>query len=245
MPSLSDAQRMLVKEAYAAYLMTPTASSKKKAEKILADCTSSATAVMVATRHLLGPTFTAYEPESIWLQTDMCAINKDKLMAGVALDVMPSFYWDYRVFGATTHALNDEAVNPDYVPLCSSEQMAWSVFEAELLFALNDGEGTRPDYDQAVQNYMAACLFDEGFIVPPVGLNDTADELELMVSPEANALRQKISEAWAKLPKDNLSSVKFEDNALGAQLTRLADCWRYVTARTDMVRQQLREFTST
>lgn len=244
MPSLSDAQRMLVKEAYAAYLKVPTASSKKKAEAILADCNSSGTAVMVAARHLLGPTFTSYEPESIWLQTDMCAINKDKLMAGVALDVMPSFYWDYRVFGATTHALNDEAVNPDYVPLCSSEQMAWAVFEAELIFALNDGEGTRPDYDQSVQNYMAACLFDEGFVVPPVGLGDTADELERMISEDAQLLRQKTSEAWAKLPKDNLSSVKFEDNALGAQLTRLADCWRYVSARTELAREQLKLLTA-
>lgn len=243
MPTLAETQRALVKEAYAAYFKTPTAATKKLSEQILADCTSSATAVLIAARHLLGPTFTAYEPESIWLQTDTCPLNRDKLMAGIALDVMPSFYWDYRVFAATTHALNDEGVSPDSVPQCTPEQMAWSVFEAELLFALNDDQNTRPDYDQAVQNYMAVCLFDEGYVYPPVGLSDTVDELEKMTGDDWKDLRQKTSKAWAELPKDKLTSTKFEDNALGAQLTRLAGCWVYVTSRAERLREELAKFT--
>lgn len=241
MTSLADIQRSLVKEAYAAYLKTPTASSRKRAEAVLADCTASATAVMVAARHLLGPAFVAYEPESLWLQADVCTANRDKLLAGITLAVMPAFYWDYRAFGATTQAINEELVQTSSVPKCRPEQMAWSSFEAELLFALNDEESTRPEYDSAVAAYVAATLYEDGYVLPPVGLGFCAEELDQMLSADAKTLKQKTSKAWAELPKDSLPS-KYEDDALGAQLTRLAGCWKYVASRASFLREQLSGF---
>lgn len=237
--TLSELQRTLVKEAYAAYFRSPTNAQKAYAKEVMQDCAAPATVVLIAARHLLGPTFLSYEPETLWLELDPCPSNRDKLMAGIALAMTPSFYWDYRVFGATTHALNDEMVSPEEVPMCTPEQMAWAAFEAELLFALTDGESTRPEYDPSVEAYVAMSLFYEGLVVPPVGLGFAAEELTAKVVPDALTLQKETEAAWAALPKEKLEQKKFEDSALGAQLGKLATSWSYVESKTKDLRSRL------
>ena len=237
--TLSDLQRLVVKEAYAAYFKEPTQAQKQNAKEVLQDCDAPATAVFVAARHLLGPTFIAYEPETLWLELDPCLANRDKLMAAIALAMTPSFYWDYRVFGATTHALNNEMVVPEAVPHCSPSQMAWAAFEAELLFALSDGESTRPEFDPSVEAYVAVCLFDAGMATTPPGLSFAAEELERKVSADSLNLKKETEDAWAALPKDALENKKFENNPLGTQLQRLAAAWVYVEAKTKVLRAEL------
>jgi hypothetical protein len=237
--TLSELQRTLVKEAYAAYFRQPTNAQKAYAKEVMKDCAAPATAVLIAARHLLGPTFLSYEPETLWLELDPCSNNRDKLMAGIALAMTPSFYWDYRVFGATTHALNDEMVSPEEVPMCSPEQMAWAAFEAELLFALTDGESTRPEYDPTVEAYVAMSLFYEGLVIPPAGLGFAAAELTAKVVPDALNLQKETETAWAALPKESLEQKKFEDSALGAQLMKLATSWCYVAAKAKDLRERL------
>ena len=234
--TLSEQQRTAVKEAYAAYFKTPNNAQKAYAKEVMQDPTASATAVLIAARHLLGPTFLSYEPETIWLELDPCPNARDKLMAAMALDMTPSFYWDYRVFGATTHALNDEAVAPETVPNCTPEQMAWATFEAELLFAITDGESTRPEYDESIEAYVAVCLFEAGLAIPPVGLGFAKEELDKNISPDALSLKTETEKAWAALPKEKLELHKFDDNALGAQLKKLAATWTYVSDRTVALR---------
>lgn len=237
--TLSDLQRTLVKEAYAAYFREPTNAQKAYAKEVMQDCTAPATAVLIAARHLLGPTFLTYEPETLWLELDPCLSNRDKLMAGIALAMTPSFYWDYRVFGATTHALNDEMVSPEEVPMCGPEQMAWAAFEAELLFALTDGDSTRPEYDPSVEAYVAMSLFYEGLVTPPVGLGFATTELTAKVVPDALTLQKETETAWAALPKEKLEQKSFEDSALGAQLMKLSISWCYVAAKAKDLRSRL------
>jgi len=237
--TLSDLQRLVVKEAYAAFFKRPNETQKQSARAVLQDPEAAATSVLIAAQHLLGPTFLTYEPETLWIELDICPINKDKLMAGIALAMTPSFYWDYRVFGATTHALNNEMVTPEAVPHCSPAQMAWAAFEAELLFALTDGESTRPQYDDPVAAYVAVNLFEEGRITPPVGLGFSAEELTSKVSPDSLNLKKETEDAWAALPKDALEKKKFENTPQGTQLQHLAATWVYVEAKTKVLRAEL------
>ena len=238
--TLSDTMRTAVTEAYAAYFRTPTSAQKSYAKEILKDPVAPATAVLIAARHLLGPTFTAYEPETLWLElSNICPINRDKLMAGIALAMTPSFYWDYRVFGATVHALNDEMVVPEIVPRCTAPQMTWGVFEAELLFALTDGESTRPEFDESLEAYVAVSLLEEGCVVPPVGLSFCYEELKRKISPDSQILREETEKAWAELPKEKLDPSKFKDDALGAQLLKLTDSWLYAAEKTAQLRSYL------
>lgn len=237
--NLSELQRTLAKEAYAAFFRTPTNAQKAHARTVMQDCEAAATAVFIAARHLLGPTFISYEPETLWLELDPCHSNRDKLSAAIALAMTPSFYWDYRVFGATVHALNDEMVSPEAVPHCSPAAMAWATFEAELLFALSDGESTRPEFDETIEAYVAVCLFDEGLTLPPTGLSFAAEELGRKVSADALNLKKETAAAWAALPKEKLEQKKFENSPLGAQLEKLATSWVYVQERTKLLRSHL------
>lgn len=239
---LAQQQRLAVKEAYAAFFKESTQASKAHAKSVIADPESAATALFIAAKHLLGAGFVTYEPDTLWLELDPPTPNRDKLMAGIALAMTPSFYWDYRVFGATTHAFTDDPVQPTDVPRCTPGAMAWTAFEAELLFALSDGESTVPDHDPCVDAYVATVLFDEGFVLPPVGLGFCVEELKSYLPKEALVLRSEVESAWSAFPKEKIDSSKFEDNPLGAQLRKLAEAWLYVAERTKLLRNQLEKF---
>lgn len=239
---LSELQRTLVRAAYEAYFRQPNATQREKAKRFLQDSTTCATTVLVSAKYVLGPTFLSYEPETVWLETDASPLNRDKLMASMALGMTPSFYWDYRVFGATVHALNDEKVNVSYVPKCTPEQITWAVFEAELIFAMLDNGDTTPEFDQPVQSYIASCLFEEGYVTPPVGLSIVSDDMARLIAPDSLPLKTEVETAWAKLSKDTIDPRSFGDSALGAQMTRLADCWNYVYKRATRLKEQLDAF---
>ena len=240
--TLSELQHLAVKEAFAAYYSSSTQLKKDVARSILQDAAAPATAVLVAARQLLGPMFLAYEPETLWLELDPCHSARDKLMAAIALAMTPSFYWDYRVFGATTHALNDEIVLPADVPRCTAEQMVWAAFEAELLLALteSENENTQPVYDDSVKAYVAVTLFTEGRVLPPTGLVFADEELQRLLSPEALVLRKEIKEAWEARPKGtSLETMSRETSPVGIQIQHLAATWAYVEARTERLRASL------
>jgi hypothetical protein len=237
--TLSELQCLAVKEAYAAFFKEPTNAQKAYAKEVMQDSEATATAVFIAARHLLGPTFLSYEPETLWLELDPCSANRDKLMAAIALAMTPSFYWDYRVFGATVHALSNDLVRPEEVPHCDAGPMAWTAYEAELLFSLSDGESTRPEFDESVEAYVAVSLFDEGFVLPPTGLKFATAELKAKLPKDAALLLEETEKAWAALPKEKFEQNKFDDSPLGAQLDKLATSWLYVSEKTKRMRQDL------
>lgn len=237
--TLSDLQRLTVKEAYSAYFKTPTNAQKAHAKTVMQDCEATATSVLIAAHYLLGPTFLAYEPETLWLELDPCLANRDKLMGAVALAMTPSFYWDYRVFGATVHALTNEMVIPESVPKCDAGQMAWACFEAELIYALTDTGNSVPEFDPCVEAYVGVSLWDAGYATAPSGLGFANEELTKRISKNALTLKDEVEKAWAALHKEKLEHHRFEDSALGAQLAKLATSWVYVEAKTKLLRAQL------
>lgn len=237
--TLSELQRVVVREAYAAYFKAPTAANKAHAKTVMQDCEATATSVLIAAHYLLGPTFLAYEPETLWLELDPCPSNRDKLMSGIALAMTPSFYWDYRVFGATTHAFTNEMVIPESVPKCDAGQMAWACFEAELIYALTDTGNSVPEFDPCVEAYVGVSLWDEGYAATPSGLGFANEELQTKISKDALTLKDETEKAWAALHKEKLEHHRFEESPLGAQLAKLATSWVYVEAKTKLLRAQL------
>jgi hypothetical protein len=117
--------------------------------------------------------------------------------------------------------------------------MAWAAFEAELLFALSDGESTRPEFDEPVEAYIAVALFDEGFVLPPSGLQFAAAELKAKLPKDSALLLGETEKAWAELPKEKLEQKKFDNSPLGAQLDKLATSWIYVLEKTTRLRDTL------
>lgn len=237
--TLSDLQRIVVKEAYAAYFKAPTNANKAQAKLVMQDCEATATSVLIAAHYLLGPTFLAYEPETLWLELDPCPANRDKLMAAIALAMTPSFYWDYRVFGATVHAFTNEMVIPESVPKCDAGQMSWACFEAELIYALTDTGNSVPEFDPCIEAYVGVALWDSGFAAPPAGLGFAKEELTSRINKHALILKDEVEKAWAALHKEKLEHHRFEDSPLGAQLAKLATSWVYVEEKTKLLRAQL------
>ena len=99
---------------------------------------ATATAIFEAAKRLLGPGFLAWEPDSIWLELadhdiDMDQTNRDKLMAASTLIQTGGFYWDAAAFENIAVAFNDLPIAPDAIQEASPAQVAWAVFEAELL----------------------------------------------------------------------------------------------------------------
>jgi len=227
-----------VKAAHAAYTRNPTGDSKKKSREIVQDCEASATLVTIATRHLLGPTFSVWEPETIWLELDPCLSNRDKLMASITLASTTAFYTDFRAFAAVIQACNGEAVTSDALPHCTPEQLAWGRFEAELLFSLHDQEDVDPHFDAAPAGFTAACLLNAGMVVTPPGLEFAEGALKDLLTDEAKELRKKVlkQEPSAEKTSEEINS------ALDVQVQRLKDIAAYLDAKADSLIAALNSF---
>lgn len=198
--------------------------SSEKARKVLLDPESPALLLYVAARAFYGPTVASYEPETLWSQLDVPAMNRDKLMAALTLQAFPQFYWDIRIFGHTCLAFNDQATHTELVPQPLPEHLAAAIFEAQLLFQL-DTE-TTPEFDDEVAAYVAACLAHEGLTYAPPLLSFAEEHLERILSPEG----RKLGVAMKKIAGEEHPKVDAE-SALGVQLARYEQMGAYAAAR--------------
>lgn len=238
--SLEKTLRDLARDAYAAYRQKSTAARKQAAEVILNQDEAPATALLIAVRHVLGPGALAWEPESLWLELgDISYSNRDEISAAIALTMTPSFYWDYRVFGATVQALNHMPVVADQIPHFDAYTTPWAVYEAELIFALGDDGDTTPHFDDEPAAYVATLLHDAGFVHCPPLLSFASDLLTKQLTAEGKELATKVKQAWAELPKEGLEDHVFEDTSLGAQLQNLASSHVYLVNRAAALRTAL------
>lgn len=239
---LAPRLKQLVMTAAAAYSRASTPALRAASKAVMADCEAAATTVLVAARHLLGPEFLGWEPESLWIELAPCEANKDKLLAAISLDLNPCFYWDARVFAATIQAFNNTVVHHDTVPHLSAAFLAWGVYEAELIFALLDGAGTLPEFMEESAGFTAASLLHEGVVVPPEGTGFCEEALLGLLNPEAKQLHDRVKEAWREQAKNALDEAAFEDSAFGVQMARQADVYLYLVNRADSLLKALSYF---
>jgi hypothetical protein len=228
-----------VREAHRAY---KGSGAEAHVKAVIKDEDAFATALLIAARRKLGPTFLAYEPETLWQELDPPTMNRDKLSAAIGLAVMPAFYWDVRALGATALAFNNEAVFVNRMPHTTPEQLVWAVLEAELVFALTEDEPAEPFFDVEACAYVAAMLFDAGFVVCPEELKFAQEYLDDMISAEGKELKAKVKAAWKEHPKGEGPEPEFEDPALGVQVANLARVHAYVMHRLQALKKSLAGF---
>lgn len=198
-----------------------------------ADDSRSAGVLYAATRAAYGLEMLSWEPETIWLTMEKDGIdlsigNRDKLLAAVALIVNPQFYWDHIVFENTVQAFVGNVSNPDVIQECHPIEMAWTVYEANVIRGMDpEGKG-HTEFDEDVQQYTAVCLQRVGFICAPEELAFVDDNLAELLPDDAKKLRKEVEAAWGKLDKGVLQRTEFAENPLGVNLSRLAGTYVYV-----------------
>jgi hypothetical protein len=198
-----------------------------------ADDSRSAGALYTALRSSYGLEALSWEPETIWLTMekdgiDLSIVNRDKLQAAIALVVNPQFYWDHIVFENTVHAFTGNISNPDVIQECHPAEMAWAVYEADVIRGMDpEGKGDA-EFDEDVQQYVAVCLQRAGFICAPEQLQFVDDNLVELQPDDAKKLRKEVQDAWKKVDKGALQRTEFAEDPLGVNLSRLAGTYVYV-----------------
>jgi len=231
-------------------MMAKTASeqSNNGALQVLKDPqANTAAGLYLAARTVYGEDILKWEPETLWLTLDKDGVNlpdeeRNKLQAAISLIVHPAFYWDNLVFQRTVQALNGELFDPEALQECTAAHMAWAVYEAGVIRGLDNDQVTIPEFDEDVQQYIAVCLFREGYVFPPEPLADfVADNLEGLFPKNSNAttLKKEVADSWEALDKTVLERTEFFENELGVQLAQLSACYLYVKRWADQLADDL------
>jgi hypothetical protein len=191
-------------------------------KKALLDASSSASVLMRAARRALGD-FISWEPESIWLTldrdgVDVPEVNRAKLMAAVALRLVPAFYWDGVIFEKTAIAMDDRTPNPDTLEEASPAQLAWAVVDSARV--LSDADEAAWEFDSEPIAYAGAILYRAGFVLAPEQLSFAQEKLDR--ERRHDHLIEDVRDAWARLDKSKLAEIEFEETPLEVQLARLA-----------------------
>jgi hypothetical protein len=181
-----------------------------------------AVAVLQATRKLIGDEFLAWEPESTYLTleskgVDLPVASRAKLMATVALHLVPSFYWDFNVTTKTALALDGYEVLPDILEEPTPAQLAWAFEEAAWIRRLLDDEHLVPE-DEA-RSGTAVLLDRAGFVTAPEQLS-FAEELLVHRLGSTN-LAYDVRQQWPAI-KRKLPDAEIQETPAGVQLARLA-----------------------
>jgi hypothetical protein len=199
------------------------AAALSRARQVFASDSSSAISVFVAARQLLGD-HDAWEPEAIWLtlertDVDLSPINRAKLMAAIALTLVPSFYWDGLVFEKTAISFTGRVPNPAALEEATSAELAWSVREAGWILSVAELE--LPDFGHEPAAYAAVVLAREGLVLAPPELSFCQDLLDGM-NPGSSSLKTEVRSTLAALSADELETHRYEETPTGVQLAQLA-----------------------
>lgn len=219
--------------------MVKTASRELIARKFLeASENRCATVLYMCVRTIYGSEVSDWEPETLWITLDKDGIDlpeeaHNKLQCVLALHKNPAFYWDNIVFQWTTQALNDELYDAEAIQECHPAHMAWAVYEAGVIRALDPDDKVIPELDEDVQQYIALCLKRAGYVYPPDSLKSVADNLEGMLPKEQSSFIQLVKNSWSHLNKKILRERVFPEDSLGVQLAQLASCYEYVKDRAN------------
>jgi hypothetical protein len=208
---------------------------------------NTAAGLYLAARTRYGEEILQWEPETLWITMDKDGVDlpeeeRNKLQAAITLILNPSFYWDNLVFQRTVRALNGELFDPETIQECVAAHIAWAVYEAGVIRGLDNDETVIPDYDEDVQQFIAVCLFREGYVYAPEPLTDfVQDNLEGLFPKNSTAftLKKEVADSWDKLDKESLERTEFFENELGVQLAQLSACYLYIKERTDQLTEDL------
>jgi len=207
------------------------------AHVLLKDPQTTATGCFKAAHTVLGPTFRAWEPETVWLTLDrqgvaLPLLNRDKLLAAVTLTIVPAFWWELNAFENTTMAFNNVLSDSDTLQEATPAQLSWAVYEAELLYGQSDVTEGIPEFDHEPVSYTALVLHRAGFILAPDLLQFSQTALDKLNKDGTLVTKEAIAKAWKTFRKKDLQNVTFsETDPLDIQLKRLTEVQLYVLER--------------
>lgn len=200
------------------------------AKDLLRRPTASAVALMRAAEKLLGD-FLHWEPESIWMElhhqgVDVPEEARDRLMAAVALRLVPSFYWDAVVFEKTAVAF-DGVSHPEIIEEANPAALAWAVVEAAWLRDRYDEQPLRFEHEPTA--YAAVILERAGFVIAPKQLDFAQDALTRRLPP--SDLAKAVRERWNATDKESLDRMVLHETKIDVQIARLAAVELHVQSR--------------
>lgn len=210
---------------------------------LLRDPSAAAVALMAAAKAQLGD-FLAWEPESIWLEldrqgVDLPAENRAKIMAGIALRLMPSFYWDGIVFEKTALAFDGLLPNPDILEEASPARLAWAVVEADwIIRAAKDASW---EWGHEPRAYAGVVLARAGFVLAPEQLSFAQNALD-RERPSTHLL-DEVKQRWAGVDKNGLEKLTLHETPVDVQIARLAAVELHVRDRRARAERDLTRTT--
>ena len=142
-------------------------------------------------------------------------VNRDKILAAIALLASNAFHVDPIVFYQTVLAFNDvpatwESLGSDDV---SAAMMAWAVMEAGLIDMDIDGEGAgtgqTPEFSDTVAAMVGVLLREDGFTDPPPLLGFAQMPRQAFVPRLAPSMEQ------ARRDRDRMAATDLEEYLSG------------------------------
>lgn len=201
------------------------------AKNILRSRGASAIALMRAADLALGD-FLSWEPESIWLELErqdvvMPVEARDRLMAAIALRLVPSFYWDAVVFEKTCVSFDGTPAHPAILEEAAPAAMAWAVVEAAWIRERYAEQDLRFEHEPTA--YTAVVLDRAGFVITPTQLSFAQGSLDHRLLP--SDLAEDVRKKWSNVDKSSLATLVLEETRVDVQIARLAAVEVHVRAR--------------
>jgi hypothetical protein len=209
------------------------------AQDIIRSSDAPAVAVLQAVRKLVGDEFLAWEPESLWLELKHLGVDppvesRARLMAAVALHLVPSFYWDFNITTKTAIALDGYEVLPDILEEPTPAQLAWAFEEAAWIRKLLDDEMLVPEDE--VRAGTAVILDRAGFVIAPEQLSFADEPLARRLG--STELVSDVRQQWPEIRR-KLPDVEIKETPAGVQLARLAAVELHTRERRTMAQRAL------
>lgn len=194
---------------------------------------------MRATEMVLGD-YVAWEPESIWEELgrqgiDVPIENHAKVMAGVALLLVPSFYWDAIVYEKTAIAFSGHVPSPDILEEASPAQLAWAVVEAGMI--LKTARAATWEFGHEPRAYTGVVLARAGFALVPDALHFAQKALDR--ERPADDFRDVVAAKWRQVDKTRLHTLSLGETREDVQVARLAAIELHVRERTTTAEREL------
>jgi hypothetical protein len=213
------------------------------AKDILASRTASAVALCRAADVVLGDHL-GWEPESIWIDLDRQGVTvpaeaRDRLMAAVALRLVPAFYWDAMVTASTAAAFDGRPAHVEILEEASPGALAWAMVEAAWIRRRHDLEALRPEHEPIA--YVAVILDRAGFALAPEQLSFAQEALD--ARRPRSGLLDDVRQRWSSVDKTRLADLALQEGPVDVQVARLAAIELHVRSRRASAESELARLT--
>lgn len=214
------------------------------ARELLAGRTTSAVALCRAAEIVLGDAYVGWEPETTWVELSRQGVEvpveaRDRLMAALALRLVPAFYWDAIAFSATAVAFDGRPAHVEILEEASPAALAWAMIEAAWIRRRHGDQDLRPEHEAIA--YAAVILDRAGYVLAPAELSFAQEALD--ARRPRSSLLDDVRARWSGVDKAHVERLSLEENPIDVQIARLAAVEAHVRARRASAEAELARAT--